>query len=61
MDDETTGGPEKSRVCFEESEQWARCRIQSWIQGLLEEEATEFLGRSHYERWGIETEGYRNG
>jgi hypothetical protein len=36
---------QESRVCFEQLEEWAREKIQCWIQEVLEEEVTEFLGR----------------
>ena len=40
----------ESRVCFEELEDWVREKIQGWVQGLLEEEVTELLGRRKSER-----------
>lgn len=44
-------------------EEMARVKIQGWIQDLLEEEITEFLGREKSERRvAVDTgEGYRNG
>lgn len=44
-------------------EQYARLKIQGWIQELLEEEITELLGRGKSERRGAVdgAEGYRNG
>src|SRR5216683_1127566 len=44
-------------------EEFARSRIQSWLQGVLEEEVTELLGRGKSERRAaVDTPaGYRNG
>jgi transposase-like protein len=55
---------EKSRVLYESLEEWARGKIQEFLQELLEEEITEFLGRRKSERRsGVVDvrEGYRNG
>jgi putative transposase len=54
---------EASRVCWEKLEAWVRSQVQEWIQALLEEEVTELLGRSWYERrQRIDApQGYRNG
>jgi transposase-like protein len=50
-------------VCFEELESWVRSKVQEQLQGLLEEEVSEFLGRLKWERReGVDApEGYRNG
>lgn len=64
--------PERSRSRREEEKQgpqwsaldeYARGKIQGWIQDLLEEEITELLGRGKSERrMGVEaSEGSRNG
>lgn len=50
MSEQNTEGNEKSRACWHELEDWVRARIQGWIQNVLEEEVTEFLGRGKYER-----------
>jgi len=52
-----------SRVNWEHLEFWVREQIQNFIQRVLEEEVTEFLGREKYERKEeIDlTQGYRNG
>ena len=42
-------------------EEMARQQIQQWLQGLLEDEVTEFLGRARYDRRGADEDGYRNG
>jgi transposase-like protein len=53
----------KSSVEWAALEGEVRQRVQGWIQDLLEEEVTEFLGRRRHERReGVEgAEGYRNG
>jgi putative transposase len=39
-----------SRVTWEHLEEFARGKIQSWLQSMLEEEVTESLGRKKSER-----------
>ena len=53
----------ESRVGFEQLEEWARGKVQCWLQELLEEEVTELLGRGRsVRREGIDApRGYRNG
>lgn len=54
----------KSRVTYEELEEVVRMKVQEFIQDILEEEITEFLGRRKSQRIGdkIDTHsGYRNG
>lgn len=55
--------PPPSTVTWESLEEFARLKIQMWLQELLEQEITELLGRDHHERRqavdGIN--GYRNG
>ena len=53
----------ESRPSWEHLEAFARQRIQSWFQRLLEEEVEELLGRARYaRREGIDAPaGYRNG
>jgi transposase-like protein len=50
-------------VVWENLEAWVRGRIQGYLQDLLEEEVTVFLGRERSERRaGIDGQGgYRNG
>ncbi len=63
MKKKTTEEHEASRVCWESLEEWARLKLQGWLQGLLEEEVTELLGRRKSERRAVveAPEGYRNG
>jgi transposase-like protein len=63
MGKKSTGAGEPSRVCYETLERWARQRIQEHLQGLLEEEVQELLGREKWQRKaGVDAaEGYRNG
>jgi len=51
----------ESRIHWEQIEEWTRSKIEQWLQGLLEAEVTEFLGRARYRRREQEDEGYRNG
>lgn len=50
-------------IVFQELESWVRAKIQVYIQDLLEEEVTSFLGRGKSERLKqLDAEsGYRNG
>jgi transposase-like protein len=53
-------------IGFSNLEEFARQRIQSWLQGLLEEEVTTFFGRDRHARIGVvegekQRQGYRNG
>jgi len=64
MEKESTGRESASRVCYEAMESFARERIQSWLQGILEAEVEEFLGRGKSARrieGGPARAGYRNG
>lgn len=53
----------ESKVCYEHLEEWVRMKVQEFIQEILEEEVTAFLGRERYERKeGVDRrKGYRNG
>ena len=54
----------KSRVSYESLEEWAREKVREFLQCVLEEEVTEFLGRGKSERIRkvVDSEsGYRNG
>lgn len=66
----------ESPLDFKNLEAYTRQRIQGWLQGLLEEEVTAFLGRGKCERGGdsgtglgeakvegqsLKRKGYRNG
>ena len=49
-------------LCFETLETTLRGNIQGWMQAMLEEEVTEFLGRMKSERRkAVDDLGYRNG
>ena len=60
MEKKNTAGSEQSTNRYEDLEDWARSRVQVWLQELLEEEVTEFLGREKSER-SPDRRGYRNG
>lgn len=64
MEKKSTISESASSVCYEAMEGHARERIQCWLQDLLEEEATQFLGRGRSARRpeeGAARAGYRNG
>ena len=64
MEKENTKSESASRVCYEAMEAYARERIQNWLQGVLEVEVDEFLGRGKSVRSAGRDEvraGYRNG
>jgi putative transposase len=50
MEKQTTKGNQASRVVWGNLEEWARRKVQEFIQSLLEEEITELLGRQKSER-----------
>ena len=54
---------EMSMPTFETLEEWTRGQIQSLMQSVLDEEVTQVLGRSRYERQAPldAPSGYRNG
>lgn len=56
-------GEKEARPEWAALEEFARLKIQGWIQDLLNEEITELLGRQKSERRGSvdANEGYRNG
>jgi len=59
-----TGRGWKSRISYAELEEVVRIKVQGFIQEILEEEVTEFLGRGKSERrkMKIDTvQSYRNG
>ena len=57
------GEGESKDVLYECLETYARQEIQGWLQDLLEQEVTDFLGRQKSERKAVADEqpGYRNG
>ena len=50
----------ESTNAYDALEDWARSRVQGWLQELLEDEVTQFLGRGKSERCP-DRRGYRNG
>jgi putative transposase len=50
VDNKSTNGTEKSTIVWDELEGWVRGHVQRFIQGLLEDEVTELLGRGKHER-----------
>ena len=60
MEKKNTPGSEQSTNRYEDLEDWARTRVQVWLQELLEGEVTEFLGREKSER-SPDRRRYRNG
>jgi len=67
MPEHTGSETQPSTVVFETLEQGLRQQVQGWIQDLLEEEVTAFLGRLKSQRRssegvpGTQNAGYRNG
>ena len=64
MKEYTTGKAKESRISYDELEEVLRMKIQGFIQEILEEEVTAFLGRGKSERrkMRIDTvQSYRNG
>lgn len=48
-------------IAWDTLEEFIRLQVQSTVQEMLEQEATEHLGRERYERQGARPKGYRNG
>lgn len=63
MRKDTTEGIRESRPSFESLEEAAREKVRGWLQDLLEQEITEFLGRGRSARRAAVdgSAGYRNG
>ena len=63
MKKESTRERDGSRVEWENLEEWVRGHVQHFIQDVLEQEVTEFLGRGKSERRrSVDgASGYRNG
>ena len=61
MEELVTKDSTQSSACWAAVEEMARRHIEQWLQGLLEDEVTEFLGRARYRRRGEGERGYRNG
>ena len=50
MEELVTNDSTQSSACWQAMEEMARRHVQLWLQGLLEDEVTQFLGRSRYRR-----------
>lgn len=62
MSKKITAGSPESRPAWDALETHIRAHVQAWLQRLLEEEVTEFVGRAKSERRAPEDEKvYRNG
>ena len=62
MDKGATKEPVKSTPAWgDELEERTRGRIQEWMQQMLVDEVTEYLGRAKHQRRGVDMQGYRNG
>jgi putative transposase len=63
MKDEHREKVESKEICYRELEEFARGKIRDYLQDLLEQEVTEWLGRHKSERKINPSEqlGYRNG
>lgn len=63
MEKHSTTGYASSSPCWDRLEEWARGKIQEFVQSLLEAEVTEFLGRAKWQRRAAvdAATGYRNG
>ena len=61
MDKGATKEPVTSTPAWDELEEWTRGRIREWMQQMLVDEVTEFLGRAKHQRRGMDMQGYRNG
>lgn len=63
MTKQNTGRADESRVTWHNLEQWIRGHVQGFIQQILEDEVTDWLGRQKsVRRPPVETSaGYRNG
>src|SRR6266496_231257 len=63
MKEKHIGGNESKGILYGEVEEFARAKIREYLQDLLEQEVTEWLGREKSERRDNPKEqpGYRNG
>lgn len=63
MENDSRIGEMGQRVAFGSLEEMVRLEVQGWLQSILEEEVTEFLGRAKSERKkDVDSiPGYRNG
>jgi putative transposase len=63
VDNKSTNGTDKSSCGWADLEAWVRGHVQRFVQGLLEDEVTDLLGRGKHERRAAvdAPAGYRNG
>lgn len=62
MEKQSTEPGEASSVTWEHLDTWVRGQVQGFLQQVLEEEVSEFLGRQKSQRRRpLEERGYRNG
>lgn len=62
MEKQSTTAREASSVRWENLETWVRGHVQGFIQQILEQEVSEFLGRQKSQRRSpLDAHGYRNG
>ena len=63
MEQQNIAATETSSVTWENMDTWVRAQVQGFIQQVLEEEVTAFLGRQKSQRRGAVAAagGYRNG
>ena len=63
MSNRTIQQRSETKVAWEHLEEWVRGKVQQLVQGILEEEVTELLGRRKSERRNLvdSDSGYRNG
>ena len=61
MEELVTKDSTQSSACWQVMEEMARRHIEQSLQGLLEDEVTQFLGRARYHRRDDGERGYRNG
>lgn len=53
--------PCQSTPAWDELDEWTSGHIQEWMQQMLVDEVTDFLGRGKHQRRGVDMQGYRNG
>ena len=61
MEELVTKDNTQSSACWQDMEEMARRHVEQWLQGLLEDEVTQFVGRARYHHRGEGERGYRNG
>ena len=61
MEQLVTKDSTQSSACWQAMKEMARRHIEQWLQGLLEDEVPQFLGRARYHRRDEGERAYRNG